>query len=74
MNKLKRVRARLFTSEILLFLSNLVLLQREIVMVLTSTLSHLRKMNNIAGYITHDFRVKKPVTGCKLVHLLGEGR
>ena len=30
-------------------------------------LSHLYAMNNIASYITHNFRVKKALTHCKLM-------
>jgi hypothetical protein len=51
-NKLEDVRVHFLAFDIMLFLSNLVLLQSDIVMILTGTLSHLCKMNNIARYIT----------------------
>ena len=68
-SKLEDIRVRFPAFEITLLPSNFVLFQCNIVVVLTSTLSHLRKMTDIARYIVHDFGVKKPTTSCKLIHL-----
>jgi hypothetical protein len=72
-NKLEDVRAHSLAFDIMLFLSNLVLLQSDIAMGLTGTLSHLCKMNYITRYIVYNFRVKEPTPSCKLVHLGNKG-
>ena len=60
---------RFLAFDITLLPSSLVLLQRGLVMVLTSTLGHLRKVNDIARYIVLAFGLKKPMTSRKLIHL-----
>jgi len=57
------------TSKIVPPPSRLVLFQCGVVMVLTGTLSHLCKVNDIARYIIFGFGAEKPMTGRKFVHL-----
>jgi hypothetical protein len=59
-NKLEDVDARFLAFEIMLFLLNLVSLQYHIIVVLTSALGHLRKMNNITRYIIYDLGATPP--------------
>ena len=68
-SKVGGFRVRFLTFEAILLFSDLVLLQCNITVVLTSTLSHLRKVNDITRYIPFGFGLKQAMTGRKFVHL-----